>query len=83
MGVVRAATPAERPRARVDDHVARRAGPLHAAGVVGLILGIVALQQISRDGTTGRGYAIAGITVGAVGTAFVVLWVIAMAATSA
>ncbi|MFF2620502.1 DUF4190 domain-containing protein [Oerskovia jenensis] len=47
-------------------------------GVVGLILGIVALQQISRDGTTGRGFAITGIAVGAVGTAFVVLWLFAM-----
>ncbi|MEV7962303.1 DUF4190 domain-containing protein [Oerskovia paurometabola] len=47
-------------------------------GVVGLILGIVALQQISRDGTTGRGFAITGIAVGAVATALVVLWLFAM-----
>jgi len=50
-------------------------------GVVGLVLGIVALQQISRDGTTGRGFAIAGITVGAVETALVVLWFVAMLGT--
>ncbi|MBE7701861.1 DUF4190 domain-containing protein [Oerskovia sp. Sa1BUA8] len=43
-------------------------------GVVGLVLGIVALQQISRDGTTGRGFAITGVTVGAVSTLFIALW---------
>jgi hypothetical protein len=42
-------------------------------GVVGLILGIVALQQISRDGTTGRGYAVTGIAVGAASTMLLVL----------
>lgn len=47
-------------------------------GIVGLVLGIVALQQIGRDGTTGRGFAITGIAVGAVETAFVVLWIFAM-----
>ena len=52
-------------------------------GVVGLVLGIVALQQISRDGTTGRGYAITGITVGAVMTALLALWFIGVAASSA
>lgn len=35
---------------------------------VGLILGIVALNGIKRDGTQGRGLAIAGIAVGAVMT---------------
>lgn len=50
-------------------------------GIVGLVLGIVALQQIGRDGTTGRGFAITGIAVGAVGTAFVALWVFAMLGT--
>ncbi|MFF3063934.1 DUF4190 domain-containing protein [Oerskovia sp. NPDC057915] len=49
-------------------------------GIVGLVLGIVALQQIGRDGTTGRGFAITGIAVGAVGTAFVLLWIFAMVA---
>ncbi|WP_407344866.1 DUF4190 domain-containing protein [Pengzhenrongella phosphoraccumulans] len=40
---------------------------------VGLVLGIVALNGIKRDGTQGRGLAIAGIVVGAVMTvAFVV-----------
>ncbi|WP_168210036.1 DUF4190 domain-containing protein [Oerskovia sp. KBS0722] len=50
-------------------------------GIVGLVLGIVALQQIGRDGTTGRGFAITGIAAGAVGTAFVVLWIFAMVGT--
>ncbi|HEY5515237.1 MAG TPA: DUF4190 domain-containing protein [Pengzhenrongella sp.] len=35
---------------------------------VGLILGIFALRAIQRDGTPGRGFAIAGIVVGAVMT---------------
>lgn len=47
-------------------------------GVVGMILGIVALQQISRDGTTGRGYAITGIAVGAASTMLLVLFSTAM-----
>ena len=42
------------------------------AGIVGLILGIIALNQIRRDGTAGRGMAIAGIVVGAVFTVFFV-----------
>jgi hypothetical protein len=47
-------------------------------GVVGLILGIVALQQIARDGTTGRGFAITGIAVGAASTLILVLAAITM-----
>ncbi|RXR25707.1 DUF4190 domain-containing protein [Oerskovia turbata] len=50
-------------------------------GIVGLVLGIVALQQIGRDGTTGRGFAITGVAVGAVGTAFVLLWFFATVGT--
>jgi hypothetical protein len=46
------------------------------AGIVGLVLGIVALNQIKRDGTAGRGMAIAGIVVGACFVAFFVLAVV-------
>ena len=46
-------------------------------GVVGLVLGIVALNQVMRDGTRGRGFAITGIVVGAVCTAFAMLVVFA------
>ncbi|GMA24343.1 hypothetical protein GCM10025864_21020 [Luteimicrobium album] len=45
-------------------------------GLVGLILGIVALTQIKRDGTAGRGMAIAGIVVGGVFVALFVLGLI-------
>ena len=38
-------------------------------GLVGLVLGIVALNQVMRDGTRGRGPAAPGIAAGAVGTA--------------
>ena len=41
---------------------------------VGLVLGIVALRQIRRDGTEGRGMAIAGIVIGSVITAFLALF---------
>ncbi|WP_435738268.1 DUF4190 domain-containing protein [Cellulosimicrobium sp. PMB13] len=41
---------------------------LGLTGVVGLVLGIVALNQVMRDGKRGKGFAIAGIAVGAVGT---------------
>ncbi|SME89381.1 uncharacterized protein DUF4190 [Cellulosimicrobium cellulans J34] len=44
--------------------------------IVGLVLGIVALNQVMRDGTRGRGFAVAGIVVGAVGTAFAMLVVV-------
>ncbi|MGN0111036.1 MAG: DUF4190 domain-containing protein [Cellulosimicrobium funkei] len=46
-------------------------------GLVGLVLGIVALNQVMRDGTRGRGFAVTGIVVGAVGTAFAMLVVLA------
>ncbi|MGC5165816.1 DUF4190 domain-containing protein [Luteimicrobium sp. DT211] len=53
------------------------------AGIVGLILGIVALGQIKRDGTAGRGMAIAGIVVGAVFAALFVFYVVGIFAWSA
>lgn len=45
-------------------------------GIVGLVLGIVGLNQVMRDGMRGRGFAITGIVVGAVATAFAMLFVI-------
>ena len=48
---------------------------LGLTGVVGLVLGIVALHQCRRDGTRGVGFATAGIVVGAIGTlALAILW---------
>ncbi len=44
---------------------------------VGLVLGIIALRGINRDGTQGRGLAIGGIAVGAVMTLAFVFGVIA------
>lgn len=53
---------------------------LPITGAVGLVLGIVALRAIQRDGTQGRGLAIAGIAVGAVFTVMAVLSIIFMIA---
>ncbi|GII98562.1 uncharacterized protein DUF4190 [Sediminihabitans luteus] len=54
--------------------------------VVGLVLGIVALRQIKRDGLEGRGMAIAGVVIGAAGIAiwviFVGLWGLLLSGTS-
>lgn len=47
-------------------------------GIIGLILGIVALGQISRDGSTGRGFAITGIVVGAISLFFIALVFVAV-----
>lgn len=47
---------------------------------VGMVLGIVALNGIKRDGTQGRGLAIGGIAVGAVMTVTLVVGVLAFAA---
>jgi Domain of unknown function (DUF4190) len=47
-----------------------------AIGIVGIVLGIVALTQIKRTGQGGRGLAIAGIAVGAIPVLFVLLGVI-------
>ncbi|WP_265520196.1 DUF4190 domain-containing protein [Oerskovia flava] len=48
------------------------------SGLVGLVLGIVALGQIRRDGTRGKGMAITGIVVGAFFSAIFALWIIGM-----
>ena len=48
-------------------------------GIVGIILGIVALNQIKQTGQQGRGLAIAGIAVGAAFLAiFAVILVVAL-----
>jgi len=47
------------------------------SGIVGLVLGIVALNQFKRDGTAGRGMAIAGIVVGAFFVLFFLGWIVA------
>ena len=39
----------------------------------GLVLGAIALSQIGRSGERGRGLSIAGIVIGALGTAFIVI----------
>jgi hypothetical protein len=51
---------------------------------VGLILGIVALNQIKQSNNTqgGKGLAIAGVTIGAVFTAIAFFWWIAVASVS-
>lgn len=43
---------------------------------VGLILGIIALKQIKERGEQGRGMALAGVIVGAIGTGLMVLAVL-------
>ncbi|MDI3423504.1 DUF4190 domain-containing protein [Streptomyces luteolus] len=40
---------------------------------LGLVLGLVALSQIKRNGQRGKGMAIAGVTLSSIGTAFLVL----------
>ncbi|OCB47558.1 hypothetical protein A5721_07795 [Mycobacterium vulneris] len=46
------------------------------AGLVGIGLGVTALNQIQRSGQAGRGLAIAGIAVGAVGTLIGLGWLV-------
>ena len=46
------------------------------AGIAGVILGVVSLNQISRSGQQGRGMAIAGIACGAAGLLVQVAWLI-------
>ena len=50
------------------------------ASVVVIVLGIVALNQVMRDGSRGKGFAVAGIAVGAVGTVILGLLVIGITA---
>ncbi|WP_417541323.1 DUF4190 domain-containing protein [Microbacterium maritypicum] len=48
-------------------------------GVVGIMLGIIAQVQIERTGERGKGLAIAGIIVGAVSTAMIIVFGIVIA----
>lgn len=48
--------------------------------IAGIVLGVVALNQIKTSGESGRGLAIAGIIVGAVTLLFSLLWLVIMAA---
>ncbi|MFO0704551.1 MAG: DUF4190 domain-containing protein [Candidatus Andersenbacteria bacterium] len=45
-------------------------------GVIGIILGFVALNQIKKEGGEGRGFAIAGIIIGFIGVALIIIWLI-------
>ncbi|MCR6493056.1 DUF4190 domain-containing protein [Cellulomonas sp. P24] len=47
-----------------------------AAGILGLIFGIIGMRQISRTGDAGKGMAIAGIVLGSLGILFFALVVI-------
>lgn len=51
-------------------------------GLVGIILGIVAINQINKTNEGGKGLAIAGIVIGAVGIVFTWMIVFASAATT-
>lgn len=44
--------------------------------ILGLVFGFIALGQIKRTGQRGRGLAIAGIVIGAVGTVLCIGWVL-------
>ena len=46
------------------------------SSVVGVVLGIIALNQIKRTGQQGRGMALAGVVIGGVVTALVVIGLI-------
>lgn len=48
--------------------------------IAGIVLGVVALNQIKVSGESGRGLAIAGIVVGAVTLLFSLLWLVGVAA---
>lgn len=55
---------------------------LVSCGPVGLVLGIVSLNQIKASGEQGRGMALAGVIIGALSTLFwmaaIILWVVAI-----
>jgi ABC-type dipeptide/oligopeptide/nickel transport system permease component len=48
------------------------------SAIVGVVLGIIALNQIKQSGEQGRGFAIAGIAIGGVVLAFALILVIAV-----
>ena len=45
-------------------------------GILGIILGFIAMNQIKTSGEQGRGLALAGVIIGFVSVGFWVLWVI-------
>jgi hypothetical protein len=49
------------------------------AALVGIALGIVALNQVKRSGQPGRGLAIAGIVIGVLGTVLNGGWILLFA----
>lgn len=50
--------------------------------VVGIVLGVIALNQIKERGGQGRGMALAGIWIGAVGIVLTIVWVVVNIAVS-
>lgn len=44
--------------------------------ILGVVFGIIALNQIKQNGQAGRGLALAGIIIGGIGIAFMVMYVI-------
>jgi hypothetical protein len=42
--------------------------------IIGIVLGVIAVNQIKRTGQQGRGLAVAGIAVGAVSLVISVIW---------
>lgn len=50
--------------------------------LLGLIFGIVALRQTARDGTRGRGLALAGVIIGAIGLLVVIAIAVGVAVTN-
>jgi hypothetical protein len=52
------------------------------AGIPGIILGFIALNQIKTKGEGGRGMAIAGIVLGFIGVALFLILIIAVVAAS-
>ena len=53
-----------------------------AASIAGIVMGIIALNQIKHSGQSGRGLAIAGIAVGAVVPVLAIIVVVIAALTS-
>jgi hypothetical protein len=47
-----------------------------AVGVVAIILGVIALRQVRERGQRGRGLAIAGIILGAVGAILTIVFLV-------
>ena len=46
--------------------------------ILAVVFGHISLGQVSRTGTPGRGYAIAGLVTGYVGIALALLWLMAL-----